>query len=301
MFTRGFFVRTTQVLCISTLATLASTAPASSASATAQNVACSQTALRDAIDTANASPDSNTLNLARNCPYQLTTELPAITTPITINGNSATLTRTSGSFRILTVDGGNLTLRSAVIADGDATGSPLVTGAGGGIVVTGNGTLTVTGSVIKDNHADFGGGISVFNGSQAHLTGTVVRGNSATRNGGGLVNDGTLTVKASQISRNTADGAGGGIANIGTLTVTASNIADNTAQTGGGIANGVPSAPGGTTTVSFSRISHNHADDDNPGGIYNNQGTVTLRTTVVAANTPNNCRTSPTTVPGCFN
>ncbi|PZH21012.1 hypothetical protein C1I97_00370 [Streptomyces sp. NTH33] len=207
------------------------------------------------------------------------------------------ITRTSGSFRILTVDGGNLTLRAAVIANGDATGSPVRRGAGGGIVVTGNGSLTVDGSVIRDNHADFGGGISVFNGSQARVNGTVVRGNSAAQNGGGLVSDGKLTVNASEIVKNTAGGAGGGIANIGTPTVTAGNIADNTAQTGGGIANGVPAASGGTTTVSFSNISHNHAADNNPGGIYNNQGTVTLQATVVAGNTPNNCRTSPTPVP----
>lgn len=301
MFTRAFFLRTSQVLCIGMVTTLAPLALAPSASAGTHTVACSQTALRTAITAANNTPGTDTLKLTPRCSYTLTSELPSITSPIVINGNHATITRTSGSFRILTVDGGNLTLRTTTIANGDAAGSAIMSGAGGGILVTGNGTLTVDCSVIRDNTAAFGGGISVFSGSQAKVSESVVRENSSTQNGGGLVNDGTLTVRSSQISKNTAGGAGGGIASIGTLTITTSNLVDNTAQTGGGIANGAPTVPGGTTTVSFSNISQNQADDNNPGGIYNNNGTVTLQATVVAGNTPNNCSTSPSPVPGCLN
>ncbi|MER5277696.1 hypothetical protein ABT025_18320 [Streptomyces sp. NPDC002809] len=89
-------------------------------------------------------------------------------------------------------------------------------------------------------------------------------------------------------------------ASIGVLTVGTSSIVRNTAQTGAGLANGVPAAAGGTSTVTASNISNNSADGTNPGGVYNNGGTVTLRFSRVAANTPNNCLNSPSPVPGCI-
>ncbi|SEG79247.1 hypothetical protein SAMN05216223_111120 [Actinacidiphila yanglinensis] len=302
MLTRLSLVRTAQVLCIGGALTLASTALATSASAATLPVGCSEAALRAAINTANGTPGSDTLNLAPGCTYGLTAELPAVTSPVVVNGNGATLTRTSGTFRILTVDGGNLTLRSAVLTNGNATGSSVQPGAGGGVVVTGNGSLTVTASVIRGNSANYGGGVSVFNGSQAQFTASTVSANTAANNGGGLVNDGTLVLNATQVSGNTAGNAGGGIANIGTLTLNASNLTNNTTPNGpgAGLANGVPGVSGGTSTVNVSNITNNTAGGTNPGGVYNNGGTVNLRISRVAANTPNNCLTSPTAVPGCI-
>ncbi|MER6738032.1 hypothetical protein [Streptomyces puniciscabiei] len=124
-------------------------------------------------------------------------------------------------------------------------------------------------------------------------------GNTASQNGGAIVSDGTVTVGFSQISGNTADNVGGGIASIGTLTGNFTNVLNNTGTNGGGgLANGVPAMAAGTSTPTASNVSNNHAGDNNPGGIYNNGGTVTLIGTRVAANTPNNCATSPTPVPG---
>lgn len=301
MLTSKSLVRSAQALCIGTAATLIPIALASPASAATLPVACSETALRNAINTANSTPVSDTLNLAPGCTYRLTTELPAITSPIVVNGNRDTITRQSGTFRILTVNGGALTLRAAVLSNGDATGSPVRNGAGGAVVVTGNGSLNLSAGVIRNNHANFGGGISVFSGSRAQVNASVFTGNSATQNGGGIVSDSTVTVSASQITGNTAGNVGGGIANIGTLTLNASTLVNNTAPNGGGgLANGVPAASGGTSTVSASNISNNTAGGTNPGGIYNNGGTVTLLASRVAANTPSNCLNSPSPVPGCF-
>ncbi|MFJ4126447.1 hypothetical protein ACIP3U_34730 [[Kitasatospora] papulosa] len=301
MLKRRSLLRSARVLCIGTAVTLTSVALAPAASAATLPVACSETALRNAINTANGTPAGDTLNLAPGCTYRLTTELPAITSPIVINGNSDTITRQSGTFRILTVNGGALTLRAAILSDGDATGSSTESGAGGAVVVTGNGSLNLSASVIRNNHANFGGGLSVFSGSRAQISASVFSGNTATQNGGGIVSDSTVTVNASLIRDNTAGNVGGGIANIGTLTVSASRIADNTAPNGGGgLANGVPAASGGTSTVTASDISNNSAGGANPGGVYNNGGTVNLRVSRVAANTPNNCLNSPSPVPGCF-
>jgi hypothetical protein len=301
MLTRKSFVRPAQALGIGIAATLASIALAPLASAATLPVVCSETALATAINTANATPASDTLVLTPGCTYKLTTELPAITSPIVINGNGATITRVAGTFRILTVDGGNLNLRAAVITNGDATGSAIQNGSGGGIVVAGNGVLTLGSTVIRNSHADYGGGIGVFSGSQAQVNATVITGNTATQNGGGIVSDGTTTVNVTQISANTAGSAGGGIASIGTLKATAVNIIDNSAPAGGGgLANGVPSASGGTSTLITSNVSNNTSSGVNPGGIYNNSGTVTLIGTRVAANDPNNCLNSPSPVPGCI-
>ncbi|MDF6022995.1 hypothetical protein [Streptomyces sp. JH34] len=301
MFTNKTLARSVQALCVGTAATFAPIALAPHASAATLPVACSETALRNAINTANGTPGSDTLNLAPGCTYGLSDELPPITTPIVVNGNSDTITRTSGTFRILTVNGGALTLRAAILSEGDATGSMIANGAGGAIVVTGNGSLNLSAGVIRSNDANFGGGISVFNGSRAQISASVFTQNTATQNGGGIVSDGVVTVSASQISGNTANQRGGGIASIGTLTVSASNLVNNTAPNGGGgLANGVPAAPGGTSTVIASNISNNNAGGANPGGVYNNGGTVTLRASRVAANTPNNCLNSPSPVPGCF-
>ncbi|MEU1466455.1 hypothetical protein ABZ467_38915 [Streptomyces sp. NPDC005727] len=306
MLSRKSLARTAQVLCIGAAATLAQTALAPAASAAVLPVACSQTALVNAINTANSNPGSDTLNLAPSCPYSLTAALPAITSQIVVNGNGALITRANTDpsdpkFRIITVNGGNLTLRALSIAHGDATGNPIAPGAGGGIVVTGNGTLTANAVVIRNNEADFGGGVSNFNGSTTTINASVVSNNHANKNGGGLVSDGNLTVTASNISGNEAEGAGGGIANIGQLTVRASNIRSNEADTGGGLANGVPGSAIGTATVSISNISNNTAHGSNPGGIFNNAGPVNLTLTTVINNTPTNCAGSPNPVPGCFN
>ncbi|MGV9556662.1 hypothetical protein [Streptomyces sp. NPDC003522] len=62
----------------------------------------------------------------------------------------------------------------------------------------------------------------------------------------------------------------------------------------------MPAAGGGTSTVTAGNISNNSADGTNPGGICNNGGTVTPRISLVALDTPNDCLTSPTPVPGCI-
>ncbi|MGW7822878.1 hypothetical protein ACWGLF_33265 [Streptomyces puniciscabiei] len=300
MLTRKPLARIAQVLSMGTAATLAGMALAPGASAATYAVACNEGALAGAITAANTNPGSDTLNLTPGCTYQLTGELPAITSQIVMNGNGATITRVSGTFRLLTVNGGNLTLRAIQLTNGDATGSSVENGAGGAIVVTGNGMLNLSGAVVRNNHANFGGGISNFSGSTTNVSLSTFTGNTAAQNGGAIVNDGTVTVGFSQISGNTADNVGGGIASIGTLTVNFTNVLSNTGTNGGGgLANGVPAAAGGTSTLNASNVSNNHAGDNNPGGIYNNGGTVTLNGTRVAANTPNNCATSPTPVPGC--
>ncbi|MEU1202153.1 hypothetical protein ABZ446_38870 [Streptomyces sp. NPDC005813] len=296
-------VRTAQVSCACITAVLAATVPAAPAAAATFNVACSEGALVAAINAANGTTASDTLNLSPHCTYALTGELPAITSTIEINGANATLGPSSGAFRILTVNGGDLTLRSTVVEGGNAAGSPVATGAGGGIVVTGNGALTLTSSVVRSNLANFGGGLSVFTGSRAVVRASTISDNTANNNGGGIVSDGTVSVTASRITDNRAGNAGGGIASIGTLTVTSTNIADNDAGIGAGVANGVPGIPQGTAALTATTITGNTATAA-PGGLYNNNpaaGAVRLTATRITGNLPSNCTGSPVLVTGCAN
>ena len=118
-------------------------------SATRAKVACSPAALVDAINSANASPNTDTLELQKGCDYQLSsrnntgfgpTGLPVITTKTIILGAGATIHRTGGNaFRLFAVDvTGSLELRDLTLRDGLAqgggggSGAPGEGGAGGG-------------------------------------------------------------------------------------------------------------------------------------------------------------------------
>jgi predicted outer membrane repeat protein len=159
------------------------------------------------------------------------------------------------------------------------------------------------------------GGIA--NGSVAVLVHSRVDRNKAPNGiGAGIVNHGTMTIRHSEVNRNTASasgfaGSGGGILNAqgppGTsptvLTLDRSRVNGNRAGGfGGGIANGVPLPPGGpplfggTVTLTHSQVKHNVAAHG--GGIFNNNGTVTLSRSHVTGNHVDNCEPA---IAGCTN
>ncbi len=194
-------------------------------------VPCDADALIAAITLANARGGA-TLDLAKDCTYLLTADidgsgLPAITTPITLNGGKhTTIERAAATdqFRILTINvGGDLTLNKLKLTGGHTT-----TGDGGGILVNPGGTLT-------SNHS------------------TITRNMTATA-GGGIANNGTTTINHSTINRNTAGTTGGGIDSAGLLKSNESHIDANIAITAGGIYE-----TGNTVTVKGGSISDNHA------------------------------------------
>ncbi|WP_027659032.1 hypothetical protein [Salinispora fenicalii] len=222
-------------------------------------VPCDADALIAAITLANARGGA-TLNLAKDCTYLLTADidgagLPAITTPITLNGNKhTTIERAAAAdeFRILTVNtGGNLTLNKLKLTGGHTT-----TGDGGGILVNPGGALTT-------NHS------------------TITRNMTATT-GGGIANNGTTTINHSTISRNTAGTVGGGIINDnGLLTVTTSQVKANTASDTGGIA-----SVGSAATVSATKsvIADNQALSST-GGLLITEGVGTISDSKITGNT----------------
>jgi hypothetical protein len=273
--------------------------------AAAVNVPCNTSALVSAIQTANSAGSAQTLNLATACTYNVTTAaasgtrgddgLPIISGNITLVGNRTTIRRTSSDlFRLMEVTG-TLALRGLIVRDGDAGENT------GGAILNSRGTVSVTSTTIFGNAADNGAGVSNDRG-RFTISSSVIRDNSTLPSsgggGGGIYNDGTMTISSASLLFNHANTSGGGIYNelTGRLTVTSSRIVANTAAVrGGGLYNGT----NGLVAFTGSTIQYNSADDTG-GGIYNAtcRCAITLRTTTISFNDPNNCQPSGSVV-GC--
>ncbi|QPP08025.1 right-handed parallel beta-helix repeat-containing protein [Streptomyces bathyalis] len=297
--------------------------------AAAIRVPCNDiTALKNAINRANASANAGRIVLASHCTYNLTAPdnaddgLPEITGNVTISGRDTTIRRAPSAtqdFRIFHVQvGGNLTLDSLAVSGGS-----LASGFGGGILNFG-GTLNLNRTVLKGNSAREGGGIG-NTGGRVDLDRTTVERNTASSFGGGIVNggNGTLTMEGGALLKNrAATDNGGGLENIlGTATLRSVSVRGNTAIVGGGIRN----TNGSTLRMESSTVRDNIAvfgagisNNASPatlvrslvtrntaitagGGILNQGGgQVTLTDSRVVRNTPDNC--SPAgSVPGCTN
>ncbi|MGA9277424.1 hypothetical protein [Ilumatobacter sp.] len=185
-----------------------------------------------------------------------------------------------------------MTSLMAVELSGNSTGDG--PGNGGGLHLTGAGTVTVADSTVAGNTATAeGGGLWNSAGGTFEITNTMIEGNTANgaapdSGGGGLYNDGgTMTVNGGTIDANIADGeagSGGGILNnLGDLTVTDTVITNNTSvRAGGGI-----EANEGTTTLMSVEMSANSTGESpgNGGGLHlTGVGTVTVTDSTVTGN-----------------
>jgi predicted outer membrane repeat protein len=247
-------------------------------------VACSETALIDAVTLANSTSAADTLVLAGGCTYTLTSAhggltdgLPVITTPIEMIG-PATITRSS--------------LLPFRIAEVSPTGS-----------------LTLTTSVILTNGSAAGDGGAILNHGAVTLTNSTLINNTATGNGGGLANADTpsgtapaATFTRSPVFTNTALLNGGGIYNgtRGTLTTTGvsgspMSVLGNKATLNGG---GIAAVNSTATTLTQTAVTVNSAGLT-AGGVYRQGGTMTTTNSPITANTPNNCVGSAPAVPTC--
>jgi len=249
-------------------------------------VACNETALIAAVNAANAAGGGNVV-LTPGCVYVLTRShaigangpdgLPIITTVIGFTGNANIITRSTkrgtAAFRIAEVSSsGNFTLKKVTLNNG------LAVGAGGGILNFG--AVTLTGSGLTNN--------------------------TATGTGGGLSNADVLapgtgtaaTFTSSNVSANTSTGRGGGVYNglRGTLTMTSTPIGSNKSllAQGGGIA----AINSTATTLTSSPVSANSATLG-AGGIFRLGGVMTITTSPITGNIPNNCVGSDPAVPSC--
>jgi hypothetical protein len=275
------------------LAGLASSSPAGATTSSA--VACGDVygpeGLVDAINDANTA-GGGTITLAQRCTYTLTRinhgddGLPAIESPITINGGGSTILRSqatqTAAFRVLHVESGSLTLNATIVSGGK-------TDLGAGIV--NQATLTVNGSRLSGNSAShFGGGI--YNEGTVAVTSTQVTNNSAGEDGGGIDQSGAqFNLTNSQVTQNRAGGFGGGIDSGSKLEVSGSQVNANTALLGAGIANENSASPGAAVAkVTSSQVNNNTASSPTSthpfgGGVLNDTSSIlTLTSTQVSNN-----------------
>jgi hypothetical protein len=199
--------------------------------------------LRSAILAANAAAGADTINFDASLTGQtitLTSNLPAITSPLTITGLGQDALTISGnfSFRIIDVAAGvtasvtDLTLRA---------GSSGGAGTQGGAVRNLGGNLTLDNVIVTLSVANADGG-GIFNGAGGTTTisNSKLRNNqaiaTATSSGGALATDsGTVTINTTSISNNTSV-FGGGLEcfGTGTLILNRDTVSENTAQGGPG-------------------------------------------------------------------
>jgi hypothetical protein len=268
-----------------------------------------------AINDANGNISDDVIHLSPGQTYTLTSAygtagLPDITSDITIIGNGATITRdpNASAFRIAYVaSSGALTLENVTISNGNVTinnnGSPDHAGGifneggdltvvdsrftgnhadgVGGAIFTANGNLTVRNSVFSGNTAGSGGAAIDGLASLMRVEASTITDNHAVTAGGGIyVSAGSLQLTDSTLAGNTAGSFGGGAITTyaGTVIATNSTISGNTAGRGGGIR-----TFGGSLSLSNVTISDNTATIQG-GGIYNEDATMALDNSIVAAN-----------------
>ncbi len=167
---------------------------------------------------------------------------------------------------------GNATLTTSAIS-GNYTSGP-----GGGIFNTQRGKLAMTGDTVSDNSATFGGGGIYIDGGVVTLTGSTVNAN----HGNGVRNgfSGRLLILNSTIDGNggTSGGEGGGVDTYcpATTTILNSTISHNISFDGGGIAaslTGACSVSGlevsRPVTIANTIVAGNFSGDSGIGGLVN--------------------------------
>lgn len=243
--------------------------------------------LRAAILAANSHPGADTVPIQTTGTISLQDPLQVIFDPVSIVGPGADL---------LTVQRGAAAATGFSIFGFSADASP--SSISGLTVSNGRGTLS--------GMFALGGGVRNGEGSLT-LTGVVVRGNEAVAEsdtsvraeGGGVFSEGPLTLRETTVTGNTArasDGAtltaalGGGVAALGELTVEASTISGNVAEASSSgstaTAQGGGLLAGTEATISRSTISGNAVDAGGTatqrraqgGGVQVQEATITAST-----------------------
>jgi Dockerin type I domain len=212
--------------------------------------------------------------------FEITTTGTVNLSGLTIAGGIAPEFEDGGGIEKL--NAGSVNISRCVLSSNSATH-------GGGIANEG-GTLTISGSTVRDNSANSAGsGVYNGNNSTLNVTATTIEGNSA-ENGGGIYNgSGIVTVTDSTFRSNITNGqnlngenlGGGAISNSGTLIVTNSTFSGNSASAAAGKGGAINSS--GIVSITNSTIGGNFAPDG--GGIFINGGTANVKSTIIAKNT----------------
>ncbi len=275
---------TAAVLVVAAFGSAAVAAPALAAT-----VPCTATDLISAISAANGS--GGTVTLTSGCLYTLTAVnnttdgggvgLPVITGNVTVQGNGATITRSTASgtpvFRIFDVSSsGSLTLSSLTVNNGLANN-----GQQGGGGIFNHGSLTISGSTFTGNSAPASSGTSgggINNSGTLNVTTSTFSGNTG-QEGGAIFNQATATITNNTFTNNTGTifGGGGLLNAAGSATVTGDTFTGNTGPGGGAIDNDT------TLNISDSTFTGNTAGT-NGGGAIDNFGATQITQSTFSGN-----------------
>ena len=241
--------------------------------------------LADAITAANTDTETNgctagdgadTITLSAN--VTLAAALPVITTEVTIDGDSHTISG-DDTYAIFVVEDADLTVENVTIRDGAGIN-------GGGIYIQ-DGFLIVDNVTITENFArDHGGGIYATNGGLDIKGDSEITLNSAGDTGGGIwTNNTNVTIIDSEVSENDTRASGGGgmyfTSETGghSLGIVTSTFKKNVSKLDGGglrISSGIGS-------IVRSSFTENTADDGGGMKVYN--ATLNIENTTISTNT----------------
>lgn len=283
------------------------------------NGATGGTSLREAIAQANASPEHDDIYFVSfitgpNAVARLTLGELVISSPLSIQGPGANLLKIDASgndptpltnngdgSRVFRVERSNslapvaVTISGVAITGGDVGSSSSQGGSGGGI--WSNQNLTLTDVVVTSNASTYrGGGIfQVANQtgftSKLILQSSTISYNSGGQFAGGILIHGAGEIVDSKVQGNTSSVDGGGLFFTSTFTAESYLTIENSQVIG----NSVPAVPGGQRrgggvfnnqgrlTIIASTISGNTTA--NGGGIYSVRGELTISTSTVSNNT----------------
>ena len=213
---------------------LAGLAPAHAAVTLATAVTSVPCRVPSLISAVKRAASGDTLSLAPSCRYLLTAGLPVIRKSLTLDGNNATLERSTNPFvkrfTILRAAGSALTINDLNFRNGDNA-----------ITITGPFTaLTVNGGTFTGNSGTNGGAISQTTGGNGPIvTGAQFIANTASGSGGAIYDNAALAgavLTDCTFLRNTAAAGGGGIYDFsaGNDSATRSRFVANRAADGGG-------------------------------------------------------------------
>ena len=288
---------------------------------------CSINYLVNAIHFANSDPDPTTIELEPGCTYVVDQQygdrqsgLPQLTTPITILGNGATITRpgleqqpdeyrffyielgTSVSISDLTLSLGVLTGAEGINDDSDSHGGAIFNRgvlslagitfqdnqalSGGALANDDRGGLVITDSSFLDNIASWDGGALYLAGrggaeiSGALFEGNQAKGEGAGGQGGAIYNQFDLALSSSSLNANDSTQGGGGIFNLGEADIYSCTLWRNSAAQAGGSALENQS---GTLTLFNSTLSGNQAGPGNLYTVMNGGGLIRISYSTVTA------------------
>ncbi len=241
----------------------------------------------------------DTINIAVSGPILLGGSLPGISENLTIVGNVGGTTisgqgTTRSGFGLN--DNVTLNMTGLTVDSGRFPG-----GYGGAMFLLPGSSLNVSNSTFSNNYSGFDGGViaSLSPTSTISITNSTFYSNTAANvsggRGGAIFLEGTnITVTNSTFYSNTTTGnsccAGGGaiFMDQGIGLITNSTFVNNTSVGGGGA---IYTASTNSITVTNSTIANNNGI----GGALFTNGTTTLRNTIVANNSNNNCSGPPIT------